>query len=184
MRWIPLIIVAYVMVLLQTTLGRILMIHHSTVGAVSPDLVALVAVFVALTARSGLDVMLAGWILGLGLDLTTGAGIEASTVVGPMPIAYALAGGILYGIREAFFRDRVLTQALLALLFCLLAHGLWVVLQSLLGYRGIGWSELGRVLLQAAMLSVYTALLMPLGGFLLKKIQRFLILQPSSGRSR
>jgi len=178
MRWIPFIILVYVVVLFQTTLGRVLVFSTTAAGTIGPDLTALLAVFVAFYVRGWADAMLAGWALGLAVDLTTVGGIGSGTVVGPMAIAYALAAGILFRIREAFFRERALTQALLAGGFCLLAHAAWVTMQSLLTPGGVSWSGYGQTLLQAVGLAGYSGALMPLAHYLLTKCQRWILTAP------
>ena len=178
MRWIPFVILAYLVVLMQTTLGRFLTFTTAGIGSIGPDLIAMVAVFVAFYVRNWVDGMLAAWVLGLVVDLTTGGAAAAGTVIGPMPIAYALAAGLLFRVREALFRERALTQALLAGGFCLLTHGLWVTVQSLLAYDAMTWSAYGKTLLQAAALAAYTAALMPLAHFALGKVQRWFLVAP------
>jgi rod shape-determining protein MreD len=183
MRWVLFFILAYLVVVFQTTAGRLLMVRTSSLGTIGPDLTALVVVFVALHAQNWADVMLAAWSLGAAVDLTTAAGPGGPTVVGPMAIAYALTAGLLFRAREAFFRERALTQALLAWAFCLVAHGGWVTAQSLLGRGPTSWSAYGRWLGQAAALAVYTAALMPLAHFALRKCRRWLLTGPV-GRGR
>lgn len=183
MRWIPFVILAWLLVIVQTTLGRVLTLSGTPIGSIGPDLLAIVAVFVALQARSGQDAALAGWVLGLALDLTAAGGVASPTVIGPMPIAYALASGLIYWLREAVFRERALIQALLAALFCLVAHGIWVTAQSLRAAGQMTWSAYGEVLVQAVALAVYTALLTPLGYWALRRVRRVFMTGPS-GRSR
>lgn len=184
MRWIPTLILAYLVVLAQTTIARVLAFQAGPVGTVMPDLAAVVAVFVALRARSGVDVMLCGWVLGLGVDLTTAGGVGASTAVGPMSIFYALCAGCVYRVREAFFHERALTQAFLALMFCLAAHGLWLSVQSLLNYHDMTWGAYLRALVQGAALALYTALLMPLGHVLLRACHHWFMAAPAGQRGR
>ena len=178
MRWIPFLILAYLTILLQTTLGRVLMFSAAGIGTIGPDLAALLAVFVAFYVRTWADAMLAGWALGMAVDLTAVAGVGAGTVVGPMAIAYALVAGLLFRVREAFFRERAVTQAFLAWAFCLLAHGAWVSMQALLVDGPVGWPEYGRTMLQAVGLACYSAVLMPLMHFLLMRCQRWLLAAP------
>jgi len=179
-RWIRFLILTYLVVLVQTTAGRLLVFRTSAVGMVGPDLLALLAVFVALHVRNWADVMLAAWSLGLAVDLTTAGGPGGATVVGPMALAYALTAGLLFRVREAFFREQALTQMLLAWAFCLLAHGLWVTAQWLLAPGEMTASAYARTLGQAGALAVYTALLMPLAHFALSKGQRLLLTGPAS----
>jgi rod shape-determining protein MreD len=178
MRWVPFLILVWVVVLLQTTFGRALTITTSSLGAVAPDLAALVAVFVAFYVRTWPDAMLGGWALGLAIDLTTSGGAGAGTAVGPMAVAYAVTAALLFRVREAFFRERALTQGVLALAFCLLAHGTWVAAQTLLARGDADWSAYGRTMLQAAALACYTAVLMPLAHLALGKIQRLFLATP------
>ena len=175
MRWIPFVILVYLIVLFQTTLGRALTFRVAEVGTIGPDIAALAAVYVAFHARGWADAMLAAWGLGLAIDLTTAGGVGVLTVVGPMPIAYALAGGLLFRVREALFRERALTQALLALAFCLLAHGLWVTAQWVLTGGGLHWPAYGWSLLQVLASACYSALLMPLMHVGLGKCRRWFL---------
>ena len=61
MRWIPFVILAYAIVLLQTTVGRVLVFSTVSAGTIGPDLTALLAVFIAFHVRGWADAMLAGW---------------------------------------------------------------------------------------------------------------------------
>jgi len=186
MRWVPFVILAYAAVLLQTTVTRALAFTAAGVGTIGPDLLALTAVFIAFYVRSWPDAMLAAWALGLMVDLTAVGSAGAETAVGPMAVAYALAAGLLFRVREAFFRERAVTQTLLAWAFCLLVHGAWVTAQSLLAVGAMSWSAYGRTLLQAIGLACYSAVLMPLVHFLLMKCQRWFLAAPvgPGGRTR
>ena len=178
MRWVPFLILAWVLVLIQTTFGRALTIPTSSLGSIGPDLPALLAVFVTFYVRTWPDAMLAAWALGLAMDLTSAGGTGASTALGPMAIAYSVTAGLLFRVREAFFRERALTQGVLTLGFCLLAHGAWVTGQTFLAAGAVDWSAYGRVMLQAAALACYTAMLMPLAHLGLGKIQRLFLATP------
>ena len=184
MRWITLIILAYVVLLLQTTVARLLTLSTAWLGNIGPDLVAILAVFIALHARSGVEVMLAAWGLGLALDLTSAGGVGVATAVGPMSITYALAAGAVYRFREAFFRERILPQVLLALTFCLLAHGGWVTLQCVLAYPAVTLAGYERLLLQALLLAAYTAVLAPLGHRALGRCRTWIVNAPVRGPGR
>ena len=178
MRWIPFLILVYLIVLFETTLGRVLTIATASLGTIGPDLTALVAEFVAFYVRTGPDAMLAAWALGMAVDLTTTGGLGSVTVVGPMSLAYALTAGVLFRLREAFFRERALTQALLAWAFCTIAHGLWVTAQTLLAGGEAGWGAYGRTMGQALAIACYSGLLMPLVHFSLGKCQRLFLHAP------
>jgi rod shape-determining protein MreD len=175
MRWIPFLILTYAVVLVQTCLGWVLFIDSASLGSVGPDLAAMVVVFVVFYARSATDTMLAAWILGMAVDLTTGGGIGAMTVLGPMSIAYCLAAGLLWRVREAFFRERAITQAMLAFAFVAVAHGIWATAQAILATGHVSFGDYGRTLLQVLAVAGYTAVLMPLAHYVLRKCQRFFL---------
>lgn len=177
-HWLPFILLACVLLLVQTTVGGVLVFTVKGVGGVGPDLLAILATFAALWARNWEEVMLAAWGMGFALDLTSSGGMEGGTALGPMSLGYAAAAGLVFRIREAFFRDKPLPQAFFAMIFCILAHGVYLSLQSLLAYHQTSWSQYGRRLLQAGLLAIYTGLLMVPGHWLLAKAQRWLVASP------
>lgn len=181
MRWIPFILLTVMVVLLQRTVGLAMTFTPRGIGSVGPDLAAMVAVYVACQTRTWEDAMLGAWLLGFAVDIAAGA---AGVVVGPMAIAYALAAGLLFRSREAFFHERAVTQAVLGVGFCLVAHGLWVTFQSLAGGEGMEWSAYGATMLQAALLAVYTGALMPVGCVLLRGVRRLIIVAPAGRGGR
>lgn len=177
MHWIAFAILSYAAVLLQTTAVHLLKVPLGRVGLVTPDLLAMVALFVCLTARGVADAMLAAWVLGALVDLTSaGSGAGPVTVVGPMAFAYAVAAAAVFRIREAFFRERISTRVLLGAAFCFMAHGMWLTAQSLLMVRHMTWEVYGSMVLLAAAAAVYTGILTPICFFGLSKIERRLIL--------
>ncbi len=180
MRWILFIILTLLVALAQITVVSRIRISGLGMESVAPDLLAIVAVFVALHAASAVDVMLAAWVLGCVLDLVAVGGPGGVTALGPMSLVYALAAGGLYRIRGAFFRDRILAQVVLGFLFCVMVHGAWVTFQLLLAGR---WVTYPAMLLHAAAISVYTALLTPLGYAGLRRCRRLFMSAPA-GRLR
>jgi cell shape-determining protein MreD len=184
MRWIPFIVLIYLVLAVQTTLGAVLTFSAGSLGRVGPDWMAVLVVFVALHTRSGADAAIGAWVAGLAVDLATAGGTGAITVVGPMPIAYVLGAAVVFRMREAFFRERAVPQAMLGFIFCLIAHWTWLTLQSFLA-RGAGttWSVYGGRLLQGAALGVYTAVLTPIGHLGLTRIRGWIIAAPL-GRAR
>ncbi|MCD4825132.1 MAG: rod shape-determining protein MreD [Phycisphaerae bacterium] len=183
MRWIPFLIFAWLFILIQMTLGKILTFDRLEMGPVGPDLLALMAVFVAMNVRNVIDGMLAGWALGFLLDLTTAGGAGGVTCVGPMAISYAVGVWMVFRLRETVFLDRALPQIVFAGLFCLVTHVLWVTAQSVLGSGEMSLGDYGGAILQVLICSLYTALLMPLVYFLLSRIRGWLIIPPPT-RSR
>lgn len=179
MRWIAFILLACGIVLVQATLGGLLTLAFPA-GPVRADLVAAAAVFTAMYTRSATDAMLGGWILGLAVDLTTAGGPWGSPVVGLFAVIYSLLGGAVFRIREAFFRDRALTQAIVTALFCLVGHWCWITAQSL---RLGGWEFYGSTLVQAAAIAGFTGVLAPLMHLLLAWGAKW-IFPPLSSRGR
>lgn len=184
MRWVPLIILAYVLTLLQATVGDVLTWTEGSLGPVGPDLVVLAAVFLVIHAPSLSDAMLTGWLLGMALDLSAAGGPGGTAAIGPMALGYAFASAIVFQAREAVFRERKTTQMLLGLTFCVVAHGLWITLQSLLSWPVVSWRSYGRLWLQAGALAAYTGLLTPLGYAGMKRLRRWFIALPTGRQAR
>ncbi len=177
MRWVAFMLVSYLVVLLQTTVVGLIEIRGFGLAAVRPDLPAIVAAFVATRARNGLDAMLAALVLGIGLDLT----LVGGKAVGLMPITYVLGAAAVFHVREALYRERLITQALLAAVFAGLAHGVWATLQGVLAGSAVTWGGYRTMMIQAAGIAVYTAVLAPLVNAGLHRTER-LILIPATGR--
>lgn len=184
MRWIPLVILAYLVVLVQTTIARVVTLELPWVGEISPDLAAIVTVFLALHATTGADAMLVGWLLGLAVDLTSAGGPGAPSVVGPMALVYALAAGGLFRAREALFHEHALTQTLLVLGFCLFTHTIWLTVQAVLAFRDVVWSVYFRMLVQVVLSSIFSAALTPLIYYLLGRCNRVFLIVPAHRRAR
>lgn len=180
MRWIPFVILIYVAVLVQVALGA-LPVRFSLTGNIAPDITAIITVFLALSLRDPRDAMMAAWSLGLAMDLMLCGMGGALTVVGPMAIAYALASGVIFRVREAFFRERALARALLTLLFCLIVHGLWVTMQTILGFA---WSAWWPAITKAIGISIYTAVIAPLVCMAMQRCSGWFIATPARRRRR
>ncbi len=172
MRWIPFLIFAYVFALVQTALGKIIAFDGLGVVLVGPDLMVLLAVFIALNARDVVDGMLAGWAMGFLIDLTTAGGAGDPTRLGPMAFAYVLCVWIVFLMREVLYRERVLTQVILAFFFCIATHLFWVIVQNLLAG---GQVDYGSMFLQMLLVAAYTAVLMPLMNYLLNPCRGLII---------
>ena len=184
MRWIPLMILIYVVVLVQTTVAQVITVRLPWVGRISPDLAAIVTVFLALHAVTASDAMLVGWLLGTAVDLTAAGGPGGATVVGPMAVCYALAAAGLFRVREALFHEHAVAQTLLALVFCLFTHTLWLTAQALLSFSEVLWSEYFRMLIQVVLSAVFSAVLTPLVYYILGRCNRLFLLVPAARRRR
>ena len=175
MRWIPFAILVYAWVVLQTTVGRLFVVSVGGIDRIGPDLLAVVAVFLALRAANHYEVLIAAWSLGLALDLTAGSAF-GNPALGPMAISYCVAAWVVFRLRDAVFSEQWLTQMILAFIFCLVAHSLWIISQSVLTWS---WSAGGRMMVQALGLAVYTGLLMPLFMRPLGRLTGFLMHPPA-----
>ncbi|MFP4105289.1 MAG: hypothetical protein ACLFVU_04275 [Phycisphaerae bacterium] len=184
MRWILFIILAYLFVVFQSSLGGVFAFFDTPVGTIGPDFVAILAMFVTLRARSRVDVLLAAWILGMAVDITTAGGPGGLTVIGPMALGYLTSASLLYLVREAVFQERPIAQAFLSLLFVLVAHGVWVSLQSIVAWSQVSWGDYGQMLLRAVGVAVYSGIVGPLVLFGLSAIKTWFIPAPSSRRQR
>ena len=80
----------------------------------------------------------------------------------------------------AFLYSVGVGEVLLGLVFAAVAHLLWVFLQAMLGGQWSAWWAASK---QAMALSLYTALVCPLGCHLLERVQRWLMAAPA-GRAR
>lgn len=161
MRWIFFLVLAWLLTAVQSTVGGVLSIELGSIGTIAPDMLASLAVFAALYVRRATDAMLAAFVLGLALDLTTSGAGGAAAVVGPMAIGYALAAKVVFELGEAFFRQRASTRIFMTGVFCIIAHVIWVTAQLLLAYKLAAWSDYGRMLLQAVGISAYSAVVAP-----------------------
>ena len=181
-RWIPFLLFAYVLVLVQTTVGQILTIDRFSVGPFGPDLLIPLAVFVAFYAKDVYDAMLCGWAIGMLIDLTTAGGGGAPTRVGPMALILSLSMWVAFNAREWLYREKVMPQMVVGGLLCFTAHFLWCVCQIF--FAGRGWDLFGGLCVQSLLSSVYTALLTPLAFTILWLCRKWLFLTGTSSRSR
>ena len=140
------------------TLGNILTLDRLAMGPIGPDFMVIFALFIAFNARDVIDAMLAGWVLGILIDLTTAGG---GSCVGPMATLYSLMCWVAFSIREGIYSERALTQMIMAGIFCIVTHGLWITIQSLTAFD-ISWGEYGSLLLQVLLSAIYTAVLTPM----------------------
>ncbi len=176
MRWLPFLLAVLAGVILQTTVLQALWLP-TPVGWIGPEVLAATAVFVALYARNGVEAALAGWILGMAVDLTlSGEGM------GLLAILYAAATAGIFRIRRAFFREKVMTQMLLTAAFCLAVYGAWTGYELLL--TSAPAADFWRRCVQTLGLSVYTALLAPLAHAAMKRMQRLLLAGPAPRNGR
>ncbi len=175
MRWVQFVILLCVVLVAQIALGGMITFNLGPMGRVAPDLMAIMAVFIAMRGPNVLSVMSAAWVLGFAVGVTAVGGVGPPTVLGPMSFAYAIAAWLIFRVREAVFGEHVVTQGMLALVFCAASHLVWVTAQTALSGA---WVYYQPLILQAIGVSVYTALLMPVGFWLLSMAQGLFIETP------
>jgi len=158
MRWTVFALAAYAALALQVGLAR-----HVSLGSAQPQIVLLLAVFVALSAPTRTAVVACG-ILGLFMDLLASPYVlaatatlepapQAATILGPYTLGYMAGGYLVVQLRPMLFRHHPLTMAAMALAAGAEAHLLVVGLLWLrnwyepiegfiasaeLGVRGLG----------------------------------------------
>jgi rod shape-determining protein MreD len=162
MRWPVLVILAYVLMVVQTTLfDRSLLALHLGDVWIKPDLLLLLALFVALVAEPA-EVFMAAWSLGLAEDLVLQQG-----PLGVGALLFGLAAYLAALARGLLPVGRILSQVLLALGFVFAVRVAQVGVLSWLtdSQAGLGY-VLGRSVGDAA----YSAPLAPYVFWLLKKL--------------
>jgi len=167
MRWLLFILISIVGIIFQNTVCQLLWFRTS-VGWIGPDILVGIAIFSALFSRSGTDAAICGWILGFLLDLTITA---PAPPAGLLPLLYAGAAAGIFQIRDALFKEKILTQMILAFLFCIIVYGLW-----------LSWdAAINRMItpldgaLQLIGVALYCAIITPIICALLKRFGKFLI---------
>lgn len=171
MRWVGFIIAAVLASALQISLAQAMTIPIGGGLVLAVDLLAVLTLLIALRTRSGAHAVTAGWLLGLTVDLAT-----VGTPIGLYALTYAAAAGVVYQMRAAVFSESGLTQALMALTLCLVAHGAARVFVNL--YVRQGGGRLGRDLVQALLVACCTALVAPPMMQALKRVDWLIIDRP------
>ena len=110
MRWLTFAVCAVIGIILQTTLAHRLAIFH-----VKPDWMFVLTVFFALYS-SRRDAVLAGWILGLLVDLTS---VER---LGLMSAGFALTAVLVNAVRHQVFLKNSVTHFMVTVCAGLVLH--------------------------------------------------------------
>ena len=108
MRWLPFLIVAYLVVAVQFALASVL-----GWGSWTPNLVLLLVIFVGMHAPLE-PAMVAGLILGLMHD------VVASHGIGTYALGYAVVAAIAVQLRGVMYSDHVVTHVMMPLTLGLL----------------------------------------------------------------
>jgi hypothetical protein len=139
----------------------------SSVGWIGPILPACVTVCLALYSRNAVDAGLCGWILGFALELPL-----AGETMGLLSLLFAIGAAVIFAMRDAFFRERVPTQAILGFLFCLGVYEIWAVYSRVA--VGPSARPFGSTALQVLLVALYTGVLTPIVCAGLRPLHRWL----------
>ncbi len=164
MHWIAFAILVYVVTLLQSSVVPFLAVH-----TIRPDLLVIVAVHYALAARSH-DALLACWIIGLTIDLTSLSFGEHANV-GQHALALGLIALIIVKIRGLTFRDSVVTQLVFTFATKL---AMSVMVGAYMLYVLDAPDRFAEVLLTGTYAAVYTSVLAPYVQWFLRRLRSLL----------
>lgn len=153
MRWLTFMILVAAALTLQSAVAPRLEVFGARA-----DWLLVVVIFFGLYAPAG-DAVFGGWIIGIAADLMT---IER---LGLLALSYALAAMLVVAVRDYLFRDRAVTQFILALTVSLILRAAWLIFRRVLyGPSGASLWECSADLVWA---SLYTAAWAPLLGAIL-----------------
>lgn len=147
------ILLALVATLTQTVAAKAIW-FASSLGWIGPILPACAAVCAALYCRSAVEAALAGWIFGFALELPL-----AGETMGLLSLLFAAAATLVFALRDAFYRDKIPTQAILGFLFCLLVYEAWAGYSALM--PPLSPRPYYRVAMQVLLVSAYTGVMTP-----------------------
>ena len=166
MRWISFAILLYVTAVLQTAVAPFLALH-----SIRPDFLVVVAVFYMLTAKDH-DAALAGWVIGLIIDLLTlSYPHQQYSNVGLHAISLGLTAFLAVKARGVVVRESVWSQLIFA--FCakfLLALAVGAHLLFATGAAGGFTDVAARGLYEA----IYCAAIAPYGCWILQRMRGLL----------
>jgi len=117
MRWTIFSVAAFTFLVLELSLSNVLVVR--SLGNIAPSFVAVLAVYVSLFAPR-MSALWACWLLGLLVDLSIYSphGAERpGPIIGPNALGYVGACFMLLYVRSMLFRSRVLTIAVMTVLF-------------------------------------------------------------------
>jgi cell shape-determining protein MreD len=125
MRWPVLAVFGFLLIAVQLSLRNALTLH--SLWSISPDVVAPLAVFIALFAQRS-TVLWACWLLGLVVDLAPQSAASPYHILGVNALAYTGGGYLILQLRTTVFRRRALTVGFLTVLFLVTASLISVTL--------------------------------------------------------
>ncbi|HMN40877.1 MAG TPA: hypothetical protein PKE29_08525 [Phycisphaerales bacterium] len=111
MKWPLPLILGYLLLALQPTVGEALRLGHS---GPAPSIIMPLAVFIALFANQRAATW-AAILIGMSIDLSTLRGTDALVVVGPYALGYAAAAYFVHTSRPMVMRRNPLTLGVLSI---------------------------------------------------------------------
>lgn len=169
MRWLPFIILAIVMLVLQGTI-----VQKIAIRGVWPDWMFILAVYYALWGRWP-DAAIAAWILGLLVDL------QSRGWIGLNAFCFGGAAWAILYIRQALFRDHPITQVVVTLVFAL---GVRLAVGGYDAWRAGGGIPVGEIGSLAFFTALYTAACAPYVHWALIRVSGWTGLKQAAGHRR
>jgi len=164
-RWPVFAIVAFGFVVVQLSLRNVLTLQ--SLKQISPDLVACLAVFIALFANRT-SALWACWMLGVAMDLAPSDDDPSYVLIGPHALGYVFGGLLVVQLRTMVFRRRAITIGFLTLVFLLATSILAVFLLAVRSwYPGAPEYPAMAELWRRVLIAVYSGVLaIPVGALL------------------
>jgi len=156
MKWPSFAVLAAICIVLQTTIAPCF-----ALGRVRPDWILVLAVFFAMHVR-GLDVVLAGFVLGLLADMQS---IERFGILG---ISYGCAAALVYLARDQIFRSHPLAQFAVTAVAGFVMQ--FFVLIFTMIFEGVGGGSWGAQIGGGMLIALYTAMWAPPAHALLLRV--------------
>ncbi len=175
MKWLPFAILALVMLAVQATVGGLLGIALGDGLLLGVDFLAILAVLVGMKTRAGTDALLAGWMLGLLIDLAS-----PRMPIGLYALTFSLATSLVYYARGSIFTTNPVSQMLMTFGFVAVAHGAARLFIHLVAPPA--GSRLGLDLVEALLLAMCSAAAAPLVMGVLHKLDWLFLVQRSGRR--
>lgn len=169
MHWVSFAILLYCVTAFQSAVVPLVAVH-----TIEPDLMMIVAIYYALTARSR-DALLACWTIGLVIDLAS-LSYRCNGNVGLHALSLGLMGLLIIKVRAYTFRESVLTHLVITFGATMLVS---VATGCHLMWAQDDWSRTGAVATAAFYTSVYTGVLAPYGHWCLRRVRGILGIGPT-----
>ena len=163
MRWLRIVIAAFILVLVETTFLPVV-----AVNGVRPDLAFILVVFLAFYTTPA-EGFVAFWLVGLMKDIFSAGPLGAYALI------YAACGYELSGLTQKLFRENPLSQIALALPATMAVNVIYLIAMVFVYYPQV---VISSALKSALICAVYTTALVPPLLFVMAKIRFVLGIRP------